>query len=282
MRVFVAIELLSQVQDERVLSLLQFPQGSWFWPTDASIKAKVRAQGRTQTRKARSIKGITDQLDDQTFNEIQVSRDFKPYRVPAGDFVVSEARQVLTLSPTNLMWAATDQWPERGPIVAREHATLKSKEGRLAFHQITRYPSLLETRLEVQGAAPQHVEAWLLDAFADSISETIADIEAFGGGGVEVMNTETETFEMMVVGVETALIRRPKAWNQLGEKFGVLQPLMVGRYQLCDQLSRAVHEAKVYAIPASSPIHRMGLVSISTASLKSQETQTSAKPFLAF
>lgn len=281
MRTFFYFELFHQAQDQQVLSLTQFPTTSLL-PAECGISAKIISCGRSKTRKLKQPDALVAELSDSTFNSIEFISKFAPYSLAIDYFQVLSITRTLYISPTNSLWAATKDWPEqRSPLINREYHTLRSTENYLKCNDVTRYPTCLATTIEFDSSILEPLERdivhrMLFNLLKASWPEVLVNSNIVGGGGIETFDMQTGSYKVSVAKADNALLKIPESYNLIGERFGVLQPLMIGQAHLCKEVAKILGKECDMALISFNK-EKQGLLLVSQKALSIPEYATKSK-----
>jgi hypothetical protein len=258
MKTFAYLEFFNLDQDAGALSLMEFPKGLLL-PADARIKTVYRSAGRKRTISGRTQAEIIDKLKLEPFNSVETEYLFEPYEVGGLDVRIIGMTQGLVLSTTNALWRATATWPEDLPQrLWSERLTLNGQEERLRLFGINSAPNEQATWIQLDGDID-----WLAKALTRSVPECFGSDMVCGGGGLFRASMTGEPGEGIVSTSFYQMSKEPERMKRVGERFMVLQPVMVGPIDLCHGLAHALGGlSRLYEVESASGNPTMGVVQV--------------------
>lgn len=269
------IEIFTNEQDERILDLLSFPASVALLVTP---KFKVVDEGKTGARRVKDVGSFVGALRRERFTEASVS-----YPAVNWDGVeLAGIQQVLLPAPTCSLWKLTDEWePQSRLRKHREYATLKSQEDYLKWNDVSCFPSCLITTVSFADETFPSVDGayvWAKRFIRACFPHNLSDKNLVGGGGIDVFDESTRNYLYLTPRASTSLMPWPKAFPALGDKFGVLQPLMLARLSLCTVLHDSLKGVSELLVLQHST--SLGLVHISPSAITDSAVSESASAVL--
>ena len=271
---YFTLELFSQAQDSSVLDLLRFPAFPLL-PPDLKRRLRFKSEGKSTATTSKSIDHILEVARKQPLNEISFFQKFAPFALD--DLNLVSIQQEMNVSPTSAVWQATAQWSdERKYLANSEYHTLGSRENVLAYNAIERFPTTLTTFFELEGSpARDRIYAVFVPDLVACLQSIDLPFDVTGGGGVETL--DNAPWKMTSIprcgNIRTRWIG---AMPLIGERFGVLQPVMLGSPALCAGLQATLGEAA-----ALTPINaRLSILRLPEAWVESPDVIAAAAPWL--
>jgi len=271
---YFTLELFSQTQDSSVLDLLRFPDFPLL-PPDLKRRLRFKSEGKSTSTTSKSIEHILAVARKQPLNEISFFQKFAPFALD--DLSLVSIQQYLNISPTSAVWQATAQWSEERKYLANsEYYTLRSSEDFLAYNAIERFPTILTTFFELEGSpAPDRMYEVFVSAFVACLQSIDLPFDVTGGGGITTLDKASGDSTPIPRGANLE-IRWIGAMPLIGERFGVLQPVMLGSPALCAGLQAALGNGAVL-----TPINTgLSLLRLPEAWVRSPDIIAKAAPWL--
>jgi len=271
---YFTLELFSQTQDSSVLDLLRFPDFPLL-PPDLKRRLRFKSEGKSTSTTSKSIEHILAVARKQPLNEISFFQKFAPFALD--DLSLVSIQQYLNISPTSAVWQATAQWSEERKYLANsEYYTLRSSEDFLAYNAIERFPTTLTTFFELEGSpAPDRMYEVFVSAFVACLQSIDLPFDVTGGGGITTLDKASGDSTPIPRGANLE-IRWIGAMPLIGERFGVLQPVMLGSPALCTGLQSALGEAA-----ALTPVNaHLSILRLPEAWVRSPDIIAKAAPWL--
>lgn len=236
-----SIELYTSDRSEQGLKLLAFP-GYPLRPPRTRIKFKKFAQGSITRGKTTHVDGIASGSPDERLNRIETEIAFPPAPI-AEEVDLQEIVQLFVPSPHSALWFPTDQWPKNASNQQWRNL-LSSEKNTESNARYWNEPTRLAVRIILD---TKHETDWIyqqiLPQLACSFPDELLDLPLIGGGGICIFDRVRRNYTSFVRGITTEILMQERdlvAFGaSFGKLFGVLQPVMIGKTDLC----RKVHEA---------------------------------------
>lgn len=274
---YFTLELFSQAQDSCVLDLLRFPALPLL-PPDLKRRLRFTSEGKSTATTSKSIEHLLAAARKQPLNKTYFSQKFVPFALD--DLRLVSIQQEMKVSPTSSVWQATARWSEERKHVAHnEYNTLGSREDVLAINAIERFPTTLTTVFELEGSpARDRIYAVFVPALVACLQTLALPLGVTGGGGIETVDKAYGKFGLVTL-IPTPLnftSHWARALPLIGERFGVLQPVMLGSPSLCAGLQAALGDGAAF-----TPIHaHLALLRLPEAWVRSPDIIAKAAPWL--
>jgi hypothetical protein len=197
---------------------------------------------------------------NEKLNSVKISYRFIEDVRPAEAVSILAIDQELVVSPTNSAWFDSADLPDHlDPEADLAASNLRSKESYVRYNGLQRKPTLCRN---IFTADVPELSEQTIDRFTDSVVESVPDalfaIDVFGGGGFHVSEKYLPTPD-----TTTMLRWWPGAFAQLGERFGVLQSIMIGPTTACKGIEQTFGGRVCYReLSSSDGTRRLALLRI--------------------
>jgi hypothetical protein len=215
-------------------------------------RVKVSAQAAVSRSKFADLESLIGRMAKKSFNLLEIVMDPIPKCVGWTSDRITSISGIFSPSPTSALWLRTRDWRIDADRRSRNsYMTAKTKEDVLDFHHISKEPSVLDLRLEIETESAQEtVLNRCAEALVRSIPESLGKLHLFGCCDIvePVFIPQLKTSVLMPERVQVLMNIKPPAYSELGERFEALHPLMFGSKRLCRGLGVALgKDVKLFA-----------------------------------
>jgi hypothetical protein len=205
------------------------------------------------------------------------STDTQAPCIKDADIVIHKITNYMLVSPTNLLWAPTSGYEPSSYNDKATRRTYESKERSLKWNEISIYPTLLESVIELQGST---VKDKMHQKMLNLLSRSIPDaLLANTITGCAELDEHSELIGF--INILNQLAPWPKTYPLLGERFDDLHPILIGSLPLCTNLASAFGDAvKLETLSSTEGEQVLGAVWLPEAILQEPNSRTIAQQWL--
>ena len=238
---YLTVQLGSYEPGPDVLNLLLFPNPK-ILPDKYRISVKRWSEGETYRNSFNSMDKMPQflkKISTNTFNFIGAKIGFEPYKLSGKDIKIDAIYNVLYISPLNSLWGKASGYLLDNLSADSIRSDFEYKEIFLRHDEINKYPTLLESQIVFESSLgkAELLNVWF-ELLKNSLRSSLLDIEPFGCADVSEMQK--------MLNILQELTAYSKTYGDLDKRFDEIHDYLIGREDLCKQLTRAVGEKAIY------------------------------------
>ncbi|MFH2045790.1 MAG: hypothetical protein ABIK92_11660 [Pseudomonadota bacterium] len=239
---YLMLQLGSFEKSAKVLNLFEFPIIK-ILPEKYDIVSYVWSQGNKRKKSHKDFnkfQSFISKLKDETFNTITINATFDRHLINNYNIEIHSMSFDLLVSPLNILWGNVYGYRVNKLKLEKIRASFESKERSLRWNEVSKYPSLFVTVIEMNSDLNINK---LKEESANLISLILdKNIEELDFGCIDLLDSPP------MLDMLQNLAPYPKTYQYLDEQFDEMHDFLIGKNDLCRALFDRLTKSKNISI----------------------------------